>query len=202
MSVALKTPLPRPAADSPSLHRFTVAQYHQMIERGILTGDDRVELLEGRIVDKMPHNPPHDGSITRVYRRIDRVLPDDWLLRIQSAVTLRDSEPEPDFGVVRGPEEEYFSRHPNPRDIGLLIEVADSTLMQDRRYKGQLYAQNRIPAYWIINLVNRIVEVHTSPRGGKSPSYRERHDYQIGKSVPLILEGRQIGLIPVRELLP
>src|SRR5438094_10056194 len=101
-------------------YRFTVKQYHRMIETGILTGNDRVELLEGWIVPKMPHNPPHDGTITRVTRRLMSVLPDEWLLRVQSAITLQRSEPEPDFAVVRGPEEVYFRRHSSPRDSALL----------------------------------------------------------------------------------
>src|SRR5437899_13102918 len=77
--------------------RFTVKQYHDMIAAGILTGNDRVELLKGWIVDKMPHNAPHDSGITRTNRWLIRLLPDEWLLLVQCAITLRTSEPEPDF---------------------------------------------------------------------------------------------------------
>ena len=134
--------------------------------------------------------------------RLLRVLPDEWLLRVQSAVTLRKSEPEPDFAIVGGPEEVYFRRHPLPRDVGLIIEVADSTLLDDRRYKSQLYAQARIPEYWILNLVDAKVEVYTEPRGGKSPAYRQRRDYGKDEVIPLVLRGAPIAQIPVRELLP
>ena len=112
----------------PPVYRFTVTQYHRMIESGVLTENDRVELLEGRVVPKVPCNPPHDGTVTRIQRRLARLLPDEWLIRVQCALTTRDSEPEPDLTVVRGPEEVYFTRHPLPRDVGLLIEVADATL--------------------------------------------------------------------------
>jgi Uma2 family endonuclease len=184
------------------VYRFTVEQYHRMIEREILTENDRVELLEGWITCKMPHNPPHDGTITRISRRLTRVLSDEWLIRVQCAITTRDSEPEPDLALVAGPEDIYFSRHPVPRDIVLLIEVADTTLEADRVEKGRLYARARIPVYWIVNLKERQIEVYTEPRGGKSPAYRQRKDYDREDSVPLPLSGHKMGEIPVRELLP
>src|SRR5262249_53645273 len=160
----------------------------RMIQTGILTEYHRVELLEGVIVDKMPHNPPHDGTITRIQRRLARLLSDDWLIRVQSAITTKDSEPEPDIAIVKGPEDVYFTRHPGPRDIALLIEVADTTLEADRRDKGRTYARARIPVYWIINLNDRQVEVYTEPKGGKSPAYRRRCDYGTDAKVPLRIE--------------
>src|SRR5262249_37118945 len=206
MSVAArKTPktTAKSASSGPrTIYRFSVPQYHRLIETGILTDNDRVELLEGWIVEKMPHNPPHNISITRINRRLHRVLPDEWLLQVQGAITLRDSEPEPDFAIVRGPEKVYFHRKPVARDVALLIEVADSTLLLDRHDKGRLYAQARIPEYWIINLVDGQVEVYTQPKAGRSPVYRQRRDYGATESVPLILEGHTVAPIPVRELLP
>src|SRR5581483_6624782 len=106
-----------------------------------------------------------------------RFLPVEWGLHVQAAITLRDSEPEPDLTVVRGPEETYFTRHPGPRDIGLLIEVADSTLLNDRREKGPLHARFRIPVYWIVNINDRCIEVYSEPIGGKTARYRQRRDY-------------------------
>ena len=186
----------------PTLYRFSVAQYHRMIRAGILTEDDRVELLEGLIVDKMPHNPPHDGTLTRIQRRLARQLPENWLLRVQCAITLKTSEPEPDLAIVKGPEEVYFTRHPQPHDIALLIEVADTSLEGDRQDKGPTYARARIPVYWIVNLIGRQIEVYTEPKGGKAPAYRQRKDYAIEDSVPLLINGEGLGLIPVRELVP
>ena len=173
-----------------------------MIQAGILTENDPVELLEGWIVTKMPHNPPHDGSISLIHRRLMRLLSEEWLIRIQSSITTRDSEPEPDLALVRGPNEPYFSHHPRPQDIALLIEVANTTLRQDREEKGRLYARARIPVYWIVNLVDALIEVYTDPRAGRSPAYRQRQDYNKQDAIPLILEGTVLGTIPVRELLP
>ena len=83
-------------------HRFSVRQYQRMVELGVLTDEDKVELLDGWIVDKMPRNPPHDGTISRISRRLARVLSDELIVRTQSAVALPSSQPEPDLAVVRG----------------------------------------------------------------------------------------------------
>jgi Uma2 family endonuclease len=184
------------------MHSFTVAEYHQMIRHGILKEDDNVELLEGFVVKKMAHNPPHDAAITRIQRRFGRVLSDDWVIRIQCAVTMKDSEPEPDVVVANGPEESYDTRHPGPADIFLLVEVSDSSLEEDRDVKGPLYARAKIPIYWVVNLPNRQIEVYTQPRGGKSPAYKQRQVYGIDATVPLVLGTQVIAHLPVRELIP
>jgi hypothetical protein len=126
----------------------------------------------------------------------------DWILRVQSAITIQGSEPEPDLLVARGPSRRYARAHPRPADIALLIEVAEATLEADRTEKGPLYARSRITDYWIINLVDAQVEAYTEPRAGKSPAYRQRKDYYIKDSVPLVIGGQHLGDIPVRELLP
>jgi len=186
----------------PRVYRFSVKQYQRMIETGVITENDRVELLEGCVVKKMPHNPPHDGTINRMNRRLLRMLPDDWLLRVQSAITLPRSKPEPDLAIVRAPEELYFKRHPVPRDIALIIEIADTSLLYDRQYKGAIYARVRIPFYWIVNLAAARIEVYSLPRAGRTPAYRERHDYGKEEVVPLILAGHELGRLAVRDLLP
>lgn len=183
-------------------YRFTVKQYHRMIQTGVLTENDRVELLEGWIVPKMPHNPPHDGTISLLHRRFSRLLPEDWIIRIQSAITTRESEPEPDLAVVSGPERTYLARHPSPRDVGMLIEVSESTLRDDRRIMGRIYARARIPIYWIVNLIDRQIEVYTIPKGGRNPAYAERCDYPRHQSIPLVIAGQEFWRIPLRELFP
>lgn len=124
-----------------AFYQFTVRQYHRLIQSAVLTESDRVELLEGCLVRKMPHSPAHAGTITNIQLRLQPVLGTDWLIRIQSAITTRDSEPEPDLVVVPGPAAAYFSRHPGPQDIALVIEVADSSLQDDRTIKARLYAR-------------------------------------------------------------
>jgi Uma2 family endonuclease len=183
--------------------RFSVAEYHKLIEIGIITEDDNLELLEGYLVHKMSHNPPHDATIQKVMKRLFRILPPDWDLRVRSAITLTTSEPEPDLAVVRGDENTYLTRHPSPADIGLVIEVADATLAGDRIDKGRIYARAGITCYWIVNLVDRQVEVYTAPSGPTaSPVYSQRQDLHTGDDIPLTLDGVVAASIPVRELLP
>jgi Uma2 family endonuclease len=184
------------------LARFTVAQYHEMIRSGALTEANPVELLEGWIVNKMPHSPKHDATVTRIQRRLTSVLPENWLIRVQCAITTADSEPEPDLAIVTGPEDAYFKRHPRARDIAWLIEVADSTLLDDRHLKGALYAGAGIAVYWIVNLVDNKVEVYGNPRKGRASAYRDRQDFAGAELVPLFLEGRPIGEIAAKALLP
>jgi hypothetical protein len=185
------------------IHRFTVDEYHEMIQKGILNEDDRVELLDGWIVEKMARNPPHDVTIHKIQKVLLGMLPSPWELRIQSAITTDSSEPEPDLVIVPGPPERYLSNHPKPPDIAVVIEVADSTLLQDREEKGKLYAQARIPIYWIINLVKRQVEVYSRPSGpDESPGYRRRDDFLINDSVPLVLAGQEVVQVAVKRLFP
>jgi Uma2 family endonuclease len=182
--------------------RFSVPEYHRLIELGILTEDDNLELLEGYLVHKMSRNPPHDAAIQKGTKKWLRVLPAGWDLRVQSAVTLLDSEPEPDFAVVRGDESVYLTRHPAPADIGLLIEVSDSTLPGDRDDKGRIYARAGISEYWIVNLNERQIEVYTLPSGPVAdPKYAQRVDYHVGDSIPLQLPAAGPLSIAVQDLL-
>ncbi len=181
--------------------RFTVRQYRRMAEGGILTEDHRVELLEGWIIPKMTHKPPHDASVDLTQHAVSERLPEGWRVRVQSAINTSDSEPEPDVAVVRGGARRYARAHPRPRDIGMLLEVAESSLQQDRFQKGRLYARARIPVYWVINLLESVVEVYTRPRSGKHPAYQRREDYRPGDDVPLVLDGKEVARIPVRDLL-
>jgi Uma2 family endonuclease len=182
-------------------YRFTVEQYHRMIDNGVL-GNARCELLEGVVVEKVTHNPRHDSALTRIQRRLSRLLPDDWILRVQCAISAGDSEPEPDLTVVRGPEERYDTHHPVGRDIGLIVEVADTSLDQDRFDKKRIHASIQVPAYWIANMVDEQIEVYTRPYAARSPTYRQRHDFRRDSSVPVLLRGKEIARLPVRELLP
>jgi hypothetical protein len=185
------------------VHRFSVDEYHEMIQKGILKEDDRVELLDGWIVPKRPRNPPHDVTLDVAQEVFRGALPAGWRLRVQSAITTETSEPEPDFAIVPGPPERFLSNHPKPQDVAVVVEVSDSTLAQDREEKGKLYAQGRIPIYWIINLVNRQVEVYSRPSGpDPSPGYRRRDDYLINDSVPLVLAGQEVAQVAVKSLLP
>ncbi len=194
---------PPPSANYQSLRRFSVDEYHRMIETGILDDTDRVELLEGYVVLKMPRNPPHDGTIQLLRKRLTPVIPAGWDLRIQSALTLGDSEPEPDVAIVRGDERTYLARHPGPADVGLVVEVADTSLQRDRDDKGRIYARAGIPTYGIVNLVDRRIEVYTAPSGPAAmPVYGQRQDFAPGSTLTLTLDTTSIATIAVADLLP
>jgi Uma2 family endonuclease len=186
------------------VRRFTVAEYHRLIQIGVLGEDDDVELLEGWIVPKMGRNPPHDAVISIIM--IDVLAPRlsrGWFCRGQSAVTTPNSEPEPDIAVVRGATRDYLTRHPGPADMALVVEVSESSLLTDRSLKGSVYAAASVPVYWIVNLLDRQIEVYTDPTGPAiAPCYRTRWDYRAGDLVPLTIDGSDIGSIPAQDLLP
>jgi Uma2 family endonuclease len=182
--------------------RFSVRQYQQMIAHGILKHEHHVELLENWVVEQMPKSPEHDGTIQRMLRPLLRLLPAGWDLRVQSAITLADSQPEPDFAIVRGTADDYLTRHPEAGDVGLLIEVAGSSLLRDQRDKARIYARAGIEAYWIVNLEERRIEAHTQPSGATvAPGYGEITHYRVGEVVPLTLDGVTLSLA-VADCLP
>jgi len=185
-----------------SLYRLTVDQYLSMGAGEIIPPDVRTELLDGYVVNKMTPNPPHATAVTLVSDQVREPLPREWLIRAQLPLVLKGSVPEPDIAVVRGPARRYVARHPGPRDAGLIIEVSDTSLLSDRLDKGPLYAQAKLPVYWIVNLIEEVIEVYTSPRAGKQPGYLERQDYGKDAKVPLIIAGQEFGRLAVKDLLP
>lgn len=183
--------------------QLSVDQYHEMVRTGILTEDDPVELLEGLLVPKMPKNPRHRAATRLLCKALERLAAAGWYVDTQEPITTADSEPEPDVAVVRGDTLNYLDRHPSPADLALVAEVADATLSRDRGPKKRLYARAAVPVYWIVNLINNQVEVYTEPSGAAdSPDYRQQHNYGILDQVPVVIEGREIGRLSVRDLLP
>ena len=142
--------------------RFTVEKYHQMIDSGLFTEDDRYELLDGWLVEKMTKRPPHELVIALLSKELTKLVPDGWHVRNQAPITLENSVPEPDLTVVRGVERDYTDRHPSGDDIVLAVEVVDTTLRTDR-LKARIYAEAGIPDYWIVNLSERRIEVQRDP---------------------------------------
>ncbi|OWK37994.1 hypothetical protein FRUB_07114 [Fimbriiglobus ruber] len=185
-----------------SLRQLTVDQYLAMARHGILTKDDRVELLDGWIVNKMTIHPPHSFAVCSLQDLFSFLPQRDWSLRIQQSIVLPTSVPEPDVAIAVGARTLYMDRHPGPKDLPLVIEVADSSLAADQTVKLGIYAGAKLPQYWIVNLIDRRVEVYTEPRGGKNPLYRKRVDYGPDGVVPVALFGQEFGSIPVREILP
>ena len=183
--------------------RFSVDQYHEMIRTGILSEDAPVEFLYGWLITKMPKKPTHRLSTELTRQAVEQRLPEGWHVNVQEPVTTDDSEPEPDVTVVRGDRRDYADRHPGPRDVALVIEVADASLARDLGLKKAVYARALLPVYWVLNLLEGRLEVFTEPTGPvETPDYRHRDIYGPADDVPLVIDGREIGRIPVVELLP
>jgi Uma2 family endonuclease len=144
-------------------HRFKVDDYEQMIARGILREDDRVELIRGEIIEKMPIGDPHASSVIRFNRILGKTFGDAVLIGVQSPIRLDDSEPEPDLCLLVPRDDFYLSGKPRPADILLLIEVSDTSLEFDREVKRPLYAEAGIRELWIVNLEEESLEVHRDP---------------------------------------
>ena len=179
--------------------RMPVERYHEMVQSGALGADDRIELLEGVLVEKMSKNPPHVYSTMATMRLLNAIVPPGWHLRSQDPVTLADSEPEPDLMVVRGDGREYLSRHPSGSEIGLVVEVADSSLRRDRGIKKRIYARAGIPVYWLIDLTSRTVDVYTGPQGS---DYAVRQVLEPSHELLFSLDGQLLGRVAVSQILP
>jgi Uma2 family endonuclease len=202
-TVAPDTDQPAPEfRDGAGFRRFTVGAYHELLRTGVLTHGEPYELLEGFIVRKSMRGTPHDAALDAIEGALLGLMPLTWFSRSQRAVTLEDSEPEPDLAIVLGPRTRYRDHHPAPSEIGLLIEVSDSSLRVDRVGKARVYARAGILIYWIVNLVDRKLEVFTQPSGPCAvPAYARRDEYPVGTSVPLVLDGQTVGSIAVADVM-
>jgi len=185
------------------IHRLTVEQYDRMARSGILTAADQVELLEGWLVEKMTKNPPHRIATRRVRLALEAVVPPEWYVDTQEPIRTGDSEPEPDVAVSRGATEDYTEANPPAENVGLIVEIADATLLRDRQLKARVYARAGVPHYWILNLIDARLETHADPSGpGATPSYRTRTVYDSNNAAPLILDDAEIARLRVADLLP
>ena len=132
---------PLPFRASTSFRTYTVDEFDHLIETGVIPEDDRVELLEGYVVHKLPANPQHDTVTTILFRHLDRMVPPGWSIRCQTGTRLSKSRPEPDIAIARGPDETYFDRHPGPADLALVVEVSDSSFDRDQLDKTRIYSR-------------------------------------------------------------
>jgi Uma2 family endonuclease len=167
------------------LHRFTVDDYHRMAEAGILHEDSRVELIRGRIVDMAAIGSAHMTAVNRLTRSLVLAVGDRGVVSVQNPVRLdRTSEPEPDVAVLRPGADDPGAPIPSSSDVLLLIEVADSTLRDDRDEKGPLYAESGIAEYWIVNLVDQMFEVYRRPEAGR---YKEVRRVGPGDELDMVM---------------
>jgi Uma2 family endonuclease len=181
------------------LFRLTLEKYEAMVESGVFTRSDKVHLINGLLVAKMTQGDPHPTADELCGVALARAIPPGWHVRADKPVRLPpDSDPEPDRSVVRGAIRDYSHRTPGPADVALVVEVAQSSLSVDRA-QGQVYAASGIPVYWIVNLVDGLVEVYSGP---SQSGYSSRVDFPAGTDVPVVIDGVQVGVVAVADILP
>ena len=201
MSRLIATSRESPAeAPTEPIFRLSIEQYEDMIQYGIIDEDDPVELIDGWLLIKMSKSTNHTHSTRHTRRAIERVLPAGWFADSHEPVQLVRSKSEPDVVVQRGDTD---GTPPAVNDIALLVEVADTSLARDRGSKKRVYAEAGIACYWLVNLVDHLVEVFTDPSGpADKPDYTHRQVFRRGSAVPLVLEGREVARLNVTSLLP
>jgi hypothetical protein len=187
------------------LYRMTLAQYHAMAEAGILGEQDRVVLLEGLIVNKMTKHQPHILATGLVQDSLTQAIPAGWFVEMQDPISIPGSRsaPEPDAKIVRGSRRDFQGRRVTPGDVGLVVEVADSSVHEDQTTMKAIYAAASIPFFWLLNIPASRVEVYSNPSGpDPSPDYNHRTIHNADDFIPLILDGQEVARIAVRDLLP
>lgn len=197
-------------ANAVVLEPITVDQYHSMLEQGILREGAAIELIDGLLVRKdrrdgggsiMTVGPRHATTVKLVFRLLNRLVEKlNCHVQSQQPIFASDvNEPEPDVAVILGNEEAYFQRHPKRGEVLLVIEVADSSLPFDRGKKCATYSSAGIPAYWVVNLRESIVEVYTSPNAADR-RYSSCATYRSGDEIPFELDGTALT-VAVSDLL-
>ena len=164
--------------------RFSVKEYHRLIEVGILTKEDRVELLEGEIVEMSPIGDPHQGTVDRLNRLFTSRLGEQVIVRVQGPILLAsvESEPQPDVALLVPRQDFYTTRRPEPADVLLAVEVMDSSVGKDRRVKLPLYARAGLREVWLVDLNTERVEVYRRPG---SSGYAESRVLQPGERLAI-----------------
>lgn len=204
----IETAPPAQMIPADRLFPLSLDVYERMVDSGLLTKHNRVVLLDGLLVKTMPKGPRHFDSTDRTAEALRDVLPDGWRVRQEGPIRLpdgpqgQDSSPEPDVVVARGMRGDYRNRHPNPDEIALIVEVAHSSLADDRKGLAR-YAWAGIPTVWIINVANDTVEVYTGPSGkadAVAPKYATCEVKRAGDTLPVVLDGEARGAVTVADI--
>ena len=193
---------PEPA-EGPRPYLLTVKQFEAMIGAGVFAEGEHVELLGGELIQKMTKYPPHNFGVDSSATLLRSILPAVWIVREEKAINLDDSSrPEPDLVVAQGPREMYRLSDPFPKDIALIVEVADASYSEDRIKKWVRYAAAKVPVYVILNIGERRLELYRKPYGrGATARYRESLVFDESAEMPVIIEGVEVGRIAVRDVL-
>lgn len=178
-----------------NIHRFSAKEYYLMGEAGVFGDEQKVELINGQIFDMSPITSRHAGVVKIIAALLAKKLGDNFIIGNQDPIRLSEfSEPEPDISILKMRQDWYTESHPEPEDVKLLIEVADSSLSRDRGIKLPLYAEAGIPELWIVNLKEDQIEIFSQPEGGK---YNQLSNFQKGE----IIQHTIIGEFNVDDIL-
>ncbi|HVY66785.1 MAG TPA: Uma2 family endonuclease [Gammaproteobacteria bacterium] len=184
--------------DPPRRHRLSVADYYRMAEVGILRPDERVELIDGEIIDMAPIGSRHNATVTRLATILHKAVGDKAIVQTRGSVSLGAySEPEPDIAVLHPRADFYWSAHPRAAEIQLIVEVAESSLRFDRDVKLPLYARHNVGETWLVDVDSRRVIRHRKPAQGK---YTWVDEPDLGS--PLEIEAIDGVRVDLRELFP
>lgn len=183
--------------------RFTIQEYHRLTELGFFQEGDRIELIQGEIIQMAAKGTAHSVCSTFLQQELFTRLGKRVTLRSQEPIILDDnSEPEPDLVLARNRSDKYLVSHPTPEDVILVIEIADSSLRYDREVKLPLYAKSGIADYWIFNLVNNTLECYAEPYQDKGESFGYRHRRVVLANEAVSLPGFSDILLDLAEIFP
>ena len=168
-------------------HLFNIDEYYRMYEAGIFSEDDRVELIDGEIVEMSPIGSEHAACVLRLNTLLSRLVGTQALVNVQSPVKVSShSEPQPDIALLVPRDDFYARAHPEPAEVLLIVEVADTTLSYDRDIKSLLYARAGIPEFWLVDLPGEAIEIYTEPLKGRYRLVRrvERGETVTSQTIP------------------
>ena len=155
--------------------KFTIDEYHKLIDLGFFAANDRIELIRGEIIEMPPKRTSHSVCNSYLWKQLYELIGKQAEIRVQEPIILPlNSEPEPDLVIAQKKSDNYLAAHPTVEDIILIIEISDSTLKYDRETKLSLYAEARINNYWIVNLLDNRLEVYSKPFSDD----QEKFDYR------------------------
>ena len=188
-------------------YRINTDVYQRIVESGAFGDKSSVFLWKGQLVEKVSDRTkgrPHVSAQNRLYRILSRLVPATYFVEQDQPLDLElDSVPEPDLKVVRGREEDYRDHDPSAREVPLVVEVADSSLSDDTGEMLREYARGGIAIYWVVNIPNQRIDVYSRPAGpAERPRFESCQSFGPEDEVPVILDGREVGKIAVKDVLP
>jgi Uma2 family endonuclease len=212
MSTATPTPIAHQlhADDAvtakPRPYRLSVSQYEAMIRSGVFGEKDSIFLWKGQLVESMTKGAKHNHTLSDLIAALVQLVPGGWHVRPDCSLIVGGySMPEPGASIARGKTRDYPDKNPSAKDVSLVVEVSDSSVAVDSGDVLQAFAEAAIPVYWVVNIPAGTIDVYSTPSGpceSGIPHYADCHRFGPDDEVPLVLDGREVGRIAVKDVLP